>query len=237
MRVGVAVIGPEECADTKLAFRSFHLLDSLRSDSYDLAGTEVAEIIESGLLICKALHRNGISVLILTDQNRQTAIEIARGIDTLVGHNKNRHRSTDHLLSILNTFGNGVLLVNDRSNQFGGVDVAAAQFKEVMILVEYQLNEAFLIVDPADCTDGKIAEMAANQQRLRFVIGNTGNTQITAHIVYILFELCSEGRVLDIMDLTLETQLAVIHDHTAASRSQMGMIVDAVIKIVITLFL
>ena len=77
--------------------------------------------------------------------------------------------------------------------------------------------------------------MAADQQRLGLVVGDTGDTDTAAHLVDILFELGTERRVFYVVDLSLEAQFPVIHGHAAAACTQMRMIVYAVVQIVVTL--
>ena len=217
MGVGIAVVGPQEGTDALLALGRLHLLDAFGGDTDDLAGAAVAVMIKACLLVSKALDGNGITVIILTDQNGQTAIEVARRIEAILGQYQHGHRAVDHALGKTDTLSDGVLLIDEGSDQLGGVDLAAAQLQIVVVLVEDQLSQRILVVDLADRAEGKAAQVAADQQRLGFKIGDTGDTNAAAHLIDIFFKLGAERRVFDVVDLSLEADLTIIHGHTAAA--------------------
>ena len=66
--------------------------------------------------------------------------------------------------------------------------------------------------------------MGADDQGLRFIIGDTSDPQIPFHLPHILVELGSERRILYIVNGTVKTILT-IYSHAASPRTKVGMVV------------
>ena len=69
--------------------------------------------------------------------------------------------------------------------------------------------------------------MGLNQQGLRLVIRDAGNSHVAFHLLHISFELGPEGRILNIVNGSVKSAGSV-GSHTASSGSQVRMVVDSV---------
>ena len=164
---------------------------------------------------------------LFADDHRRSAHAVARGIQALRSQHQHRHGSVDAALRIADALLDGLLAVDERRSQLGGVDVAAAHLLKMGGAGVKALLDQFLqIVDAAHRGDRVIAQMAAHDQRLRLRIGNTADAHGALHLVHVVFKLRAEGRVFNIVNRTLEARLAV-YGHAAALGAQMRMIVRA----------
>ena len=69
------------------------------------------------------------------------------------------------------------------------------------------------------------AEMRTDEQRLRIGVGNASDTRATMEIRKIGFEACTEGGVLDRVDLALETAVLVVVNETSPFRPEVGVVI------------
>ena len=92
------------------------------------------------------------------------------------------------------------------------------------------LQDLFLIVDLTHRRDGKAAQMGLQKQRLRLIIRNAADPQISFQFLHIPFKLGTERRILYIMDRAVKPVFTV-NSHSASSRAEMRMVVHAVEKL------
>ena len=85
------------------------------------------------------------------------------------------------------------------------------------------------IVDLADRRDGKTAKMGLYQQGLRLKVRDTADSKISLHLFHITLEFRTERRVLNVVDRTVESSLAVCC-HTSSSGSKMRVIIYSIKK-------
>ena len=69
--------------------------------------------------------------------------------------------------------------------------------------------------------------MGAHQQGLGVRVADAADAALPVEIRQVVFKLGAEGGILYIVNLTLETVFAVIHDHAGPAGTQMGVIVRA----------
>ena len=91
-------------------------------------------------------------------------------------------------------------------------------------LVIHLFAKLVQVVNLADRRNRKAPQVRLNQQRLRLIVGNTADAQVSFQFLHVLLKLRAERRILNIVNRPLESLLPV-HRHAAAPRSQMGMVV------------
>jgi hypothetical protein len=89
--------------------------------------------------------------------------------------------------------------------------------------IGYQLVN---IIDFADSGNGISPMVRSHNQGLGLKIRDATDAQVTLHVMDIIVKLGTEGRVLNVVNGTVETVLPV-HCQTGPAGSQMGMIVRA----------
>ena len=87
------------------------------------------------------------------------------------------------------------------------------------------LHQFLGIGDQADGGDGIQAEPGADQKRLRVRIADAADTDVSVEAGEVFFKLRPEGRILNVVDLTLEPVLLIVDDHSTPARTQVGVIV------------
>ena len=131
------------------------------------------------------------------------------------------------LLGVADALGDGILGVDERRHQLGGVDVAAAHLQEVGGAVGEGLGHQCLgVVDAAHGGDGEVAQVGAHDQRLGLVIGDAADAHVALHVVDIPLKLGAEGGVFDVVDGSLEAVLTV-DDHAATAGAQVRVVIGA----------
>ena len=213
---GVAVVDPQEGADLHLILRRQHHADLLRGDEVHLARAQLLEIGVAQVQIGGGLEHRAVALLLPADHHRGAAQSVARGVEARGSQHQHGHGAVDALLGVADALRDGVLRVDQRRHQLGGVDVAAAHLQEVGgALGEGLVHQGLGVVDAADCGDGEVAQVGAHDQRLRLVIRYAADAQVALHVVDIPLELGAEGRVLDVVDGALKAALPMYH-HAAA---------------------
>ena len=89
------------------------------------------------------------------------------------------------------------------------------------------VHQCIGIVDDADAGDGVDAHVAADHQGLGIGIGNAADAHITVELDQVLFELGTEGGVVNAVDLALEALALIVDNHTCPTGSQVGVVVHA----------
>ena len=88
-------------------------------------------------------------------------------------------------------------------------------------------KQGLRVVDDADGANSIGTQVGPDQQRLRVCIGNTADGTGTFHIVQNAVKFGTEGRIFNIVNFPLETQLGIVGRHTAPAGTQVGMVVGA----------
>ena len=135
-------------------------------------------------------------------------------------------RAVNELLNACDALREALLDVDERSNQLVIVDLAARHRIERGIrFIEADLREFGGVVDDADRADGERAELRADQQGLGERVADAADGGRAVHLVEDRLELRAERSVLDAVDATLQTDLAIPGSHAAGVCSQMGVII------------
>ena len=82
------------------------------------------------------------------------------------------------------------------------------------------------IVDAANGGNGEQPQLRTDQQGLRLGVGDAADAGVAPEFRQIIFKFCTEGSVLDVVDLAFKALFAQ-HRHTAGLGAQVGMIVHA----------
>ena len=121
----------------------------------------------------KAFKRNAESIFLAPDHYRRPPIAVTGGINTFRRQDQDRHGAFDHFLGIEKAFHKALLLINNRSSQFGSIDPPAAHLHKMNMSVFVGLvDQFFFVIDLSHCYNGKTAQVGLDQQRLRFIVGN-----------------------------------------------------------------
>ena len=146
----------------------------------------------------------------------------------VVLQNQNGGRPLDQVLGKTNPFRKGALLIDQGGDQLIGVDLSPAHGIE-MAAAEGQvlLQQGLRVVDDADGADGVGAQVGPDQQRLGVRIGNAADGAGALHLVQNAVEFGTEGRIFNIVNFPLETQLGIVGCHAAPAGTQVGMVVRA----------
>ena len=86
-------------------------------------------------------------------------------------------------------------------------------------------HQFLCVVDNAHGGQGKQAQMAAEQQRLRIGVGDTADADGAAHLGQVIFKFGAERGIFNVMDLALESFVRVVECQTAPAGAQVGMVV------------
>lgn len=225
---GEAVVHPEERAYLHLGAGLAELLHAISRDAYDLARTYeirglIAEILESG-----RLGSDSVCIQSFAHYDRGTAPCVASGNDAVFRKQENTAGAFYEAIHVLDTFHKRLALYNQQTYQFGRVDAAGAELREVHTFLKAMLYEFVEIVDFAYCADGKASEMGIEKKRLCIRIGDNADTCIAGKAGELVFELGAERRVLDAVNHALESILFAECSHTGTTRTEMGVVVGAV---------
>ena len=119
-----------------------------------------------------------------------------------------------------------ILLVDDRRHKFRGIDVPSAHLKKMGMSGRKQLlHNAFQIIDLAHCHDGIGSVVGTHQKRLRFIVRNTADSQISFHLIYIFVKLGTKGRILNVVNRSVKSLLLTVYSHSRTPRTQVGMVI------------
>ena len=115
----------------------------------------------------------------MPDRDRRASVKIARGINAFFRKDEERERSADQALRITDPFRNRGLLVDQRRDKLGRIDLAAAHFQEMPVpAVEKHVRELICVIDLADGGDGIGAVVGADEDGLGLEIGNAADAQM-----------------------------------------------------------
>ncbi len=64
-------------------------------------------------------------------------------------------------------------------------------------------------------------------QRLRFIVGNTADSNRTFYLVNVFFKFSSERRVLNVVNSALKFAFACVNCNSASARAEMRMIISS----------
>ena len=199
----ISIIRPEERADLHL-FSGGRLFNHLvRRNQHNFPRSQFLIFAVTQIQVCGRFKRYAETVLLFSDDKRGAAQTVARGINTVLGQNQQRHRAVDTLLRIADALGNAVLLIDDCRSQLRRIDMPAAHLKKMGFSAgETCLGQLFFIVDPAHRCNRIGSKMRTHNQGLRLHIADAANSHIARHFVYIAFKLCPKRRVFDVVDGT-----------------------------------
>ena len=132
----------------------------------------------------------------------------------------------------MDAFGDRAFLIDYGSDQFRRIDVPAAHLQKMgMSVLKENIHNLGGIIDLSHGGDRIGSVMGTNDQRLRFIIRDTADTEIPFHLYDVFFEFRPEICRLYIMDGTVEAALAVVNRHAGTPCSQVRMIIRSIIQI------
>ena len=222
---GIAVVHPEERADLHSVARLHKLLHALCRDAHNLAGAKFPCMRIAKVHIGKVFKGDAVCPLFFADGERCTAPFVAGRIDAVFREQHNRHGAVHALLHVLQPFHNGILLADERSHQFRGVDTAAAHFEKVgAAVLIYRADQILFVVHLADGGDGKAAQVRLYEKRLGIAVRNAADAHGALQFLNVALKLRAERGVFDVVYGTAEP-IRPVNGHTTALRPQMGMII------------
>ena len=105
--------------------------------------------------ICKAFKGNAAGIILLSYDNRSSSVPVTGSINALRSQQENGHGAFNHFLGINKPFHQTLLLVDNSSSQFGGIDASAAHFHKVnMTIFKSKLYQLLFIVDLSHSYNG-----------------------------------------------------------------------------------
>ena len=137
----------------------------------------------------------GTDLVKIADLNGNTA-EFVTSCDQMALFRKDQDigSAIDHLLSILDALSKAGLLIDQRSHQFCGIDLAACHgVKVTAVFGEILINQGVCIIDPAHCCDGVGAQTRTNQHRLRVGVADAADCGNAVHFLENMLNLRTEG--------------------------------------------
>ena len=211
----ISVIDPQEGTDFHVLTGLYQGTDAFGGDDGDLAGTQFPIFLISQIQERKTFKGGAEGIVFFADDDGSTSHLIPGGIETLRGEQQNCHGTVDQFLRILQSFNQIIPLIDDCRHQLGRVDISAAHFQEMRMSAAENLHQnLFHVVDTAHRDNGIGAMVGTDDQRLRLIIRNTADSQISGHFRHILVELGTEGGVLDVMNGTIEPFIFTVYRHT-----------------------
>ena len=94
-------------------------------------------------------------------------------------------------------------------------------------MLEVLIDQLLSVIDDTDAADCVGTKVRADQHGLGIGIGDNADRRGALHLTENMLKFCSERCVFDIVDLALETDLGIVGGKSAASGSEMGMVVNA----------
>ena len=154
--------------------------------------------------------------------DRRPAVAVTCGVDSVFRHNKECQRTFDDFLCISDAFNERVFLIYDSRDKLGRIDVSAAHLQEMRVAVcKNQFCDFVNIVDPAYRRNSICSKVRANHQRLRLIIGDAADSNVSAHFQNVFIELGSEICCLYVVDRAVEAFLNIICHQSRAPGSEM----------------
>jgi len=123
---GVAVIHPQKGANPKLVIGRDQLLDAVGCNLDDLAGSklfldEIIQVREGAAFLAGTE-----GAVLLSEDQGGAAVIIPGRIDPVLGQQQDRAGAVDRFLSVVEPGREGILLVDQGGDQFGGINLATA---------------------------------------------------------------------------------------------------------------
>ncbi len=180
-------------------------------------------------MIGEGLEGDAAALLVLADEHRQAAQAVPGGVDALGCEDEDGHGALDLLLGVTDAGDQVVLLVDEGGHQLRGVDLAGAHGHELVAVVgKVALHQLLGVLDDAHGGDGVQPQVGAHQQGLGIRVADAANARLPMEGGQVLFELCTEGSVLNIVNLPVKAcSFFVVDGHAAPAGAQMGVIVRA----------
>ena len=227
--VRIAVVGPQKRADPHFLLSLGKHRHALRRDFDDLRRFQFLTGDVFQLAERERLKGYAVSVLILSDQHRQSSKPVARGDQmSVLLQDQDAHGTFDFFLCEANSLREGFLLVDQRCRQLGRVDLASGmRFKMPPSGSQKLLDQCLRVIDAAYDRNRVGSQMRTNQNRLRIAVADTADTGGSAHFLGNPLKLGPERRIFDFVDLALKSNFRVYSGHTCPARAQMRMIVHA----------
>ena len=129
-RGGIAVVDPEEGADAHLLSGGGEGCERLRGHHGNFAGAQFAEVLIAEVQIGKTLEGGAVALRLAPHNNRRSTELVAGQIDALRGQEHNAHGAVNHFLGVAKSLDQIVFAVNQRCDQLGRIDEAAAHLEE-----------------------------------------------------------------------------------------------------------
>ena len=126
----VAVVDPEEGADAHLLSGGGEGCERLGGHHGNFAGAQFAEVLVAEIQIGKTLEGGAVAFRLAPHNNRRSAELVAGQIDALRGQEHNAHGAVNHFLGVAESLNQIVLAVDQRCDQLGRIDDAAAHLEE-----------------------------------------------------------------------------------------------------------
>lgn len=216
----IAEVAPQECADALFLAGGLQLLDALRGDLHDLSRAQFFIVFVAQLLVAEVFEGDREAVFILADLDGQSSHPVS-GCDqrAVVLQDEDAGGAVDGLLGEADAFREGALLVNEGCDEFRAVDLSAGHGAEVPAGEgQVVVDQVRRIVDDADGGDGVDAQIGTDEQGLGIGVRDAADGCRALHLVQHVAELCTERRILDVVDLPLQAELRVPGGHAAALR-------------------
>ena len=89
------------------------------------------------------------------------------------------------------------------------------------------VDQLLVIVDDANHADRVGAKIGTDQQGLRLIVADTADRCGALHLIQDLFKLGSEGRVLYVVDFTLQAEIRIIGRKPTPACAEVGVVVGS----------
>ena len=222
---GITVVDPQERADLHILAGSRRSSYLFRGDDDNLSGAQLFVILIAQIQIGIAFKSNAVSIFLFADDDRGPAHTVSGRIDPLGRHQHQRHGTVDDFLGIPDAVDQIFFLIDNGSDQFCGINIPSAHFQKMSIAVLIdQIGDFFCVVDFANGGDGVGTVVRADDQGLRFIIGDTTDTHIPFHLPHIFVKFGAKRCVFYIVNRAVKAVFAV-YRHAASPCTKVRMIV------------
>ena len=138
--------------------------------------------------------------MVLADDDRRSAIEVACRNDAVAGEEKHRDRASHLTVHVLDAVDEVLALGDEQCHKFRRVGVAMTQLSEVLFVVEALLLEFLDVGDLGHCHDGELAKMRVHHNRLCVGVADDSDAAVAHEFVDLVLEFRSEVRAFQAVD-------------------------------------
>ena len=147
---------------------------------------------------------------LLPDRNRGASPGIAGRDYAVLGKDEHGAGSLDLPEHVLDAFDEILSPDYQEADEFGDVDLAAAELREVHSFCQELLRQVFGIVDPGDSDQGETSEMGVDKHRLGIRITDDTDAGIAGEFPEFIFEPAPEIAVFKTVYPAQESLLGVV---------------------------